>query len=123
MMKKFLKSLSLVMALVMCFTMVFTAAVSADEATPTITFGVKDSVALIYPEISSVLINKGTENDIVFNVITDEKLVAPVVKGQSVGCVQIFANGKVIAEYDINAESDVEKLTFFSALYKLFSCF
>lgn len=44
MMKKFLKSLSLVMALVMCFTMVFTAAVSADEATPTITFGVKDSV-------------------------------------------------------------------------------
>lgn len=44
MMKKFLKSLSLVMALVMCFTMVFTAAVSADGATPTITFGVKDSV-------------------------------------------------------------------------------
>ena len=86
-------------------------------------FGVKDSVALIYPEISSVLINKGTENDIVFNVVTDEKLVAPVVKGQSVGCVQILANGKVIAEYDITAESDVEKLTFFSALYKLFSCF
>lgn len=86
-------------------------------------FGVKDSVALIYPEISSVLINKGTENDIVFNVITDEKLVAPVVKGQSVGCVQILANGKVITEYDITAESDVEKLTFFSALYKLFSCF
>ena len=86
-------------------------------------FGVKDSVALIYPEISSVLINKGTENDIVFNVVTDEKLVAPVVKGQSVGCVQILANGKVITEYDITAESDVEKLTFFSALYKLFSCF
>lgn len=43
-MKKFLKSLSLVMALVMCFTMVFTAAVSADGANPAITFGVADSV-------------------------------------------------------------------------------
>lgn len=35
MMKKFLRSLSLVMALVMCFTMVFTAAVSAEEDTTT----------------------------------------------------------------------------------------
>lgn len=43
-MKKFLKSLSLVMALVMCFTMVFTAVVSADGANPAITFGVADSV-------------------------------------------------------------------------------
>lgn len=34
-MKKFLRSLSLVMALVMCFTMVFTAAVSAEEDTTT----------------------------------------------------------------------------------------
>ncbi len=86
-------------------------------------FGEKDYVNVIYPEIPAVLINKGTSNNITINIITEEYLEAPVVKGQKTGCVQVFSDGKVLAEYDVTAESDVNKLTFFSAVYRLFTCF
>lgn len=80
MMKKFLKSLSLVMALVMCFTMVFTAAVSADGATPTITFGVKDSVE---PGTVSITVDAanfadvaGVQGEITVGGLTDAAVAA-----------------------------------------------
>ena len=84
MMKKFLKSLSLVMALVMCFTMVFTAAVSADEATPTITFGVKDSVE---PGAVSITVDAanfadvaGVQGEITVAGLDDAAVVAGTIK-------------------------------------------
>lgn len=80
MMKKFLKSLSLVMALVMCFTMVFTAAVSADGATPAITFGVADSVE---PGTVSITVDAtnfadvaGVQGEITVGGLTDAAVVA-----------------------------------------------
>lgn len=88
-----------------------------------VNFGEKDYVNVIYPEIPAVLINKGTSNNITINILTEEYLEAPVIKGQKTGCVQVFSDGKVLAEYDVTAESDVNKLTFFSAVYRLFTCF
>ena len=79
-MKKFLKSLSLVMALVMCFTMVFTAAVSADGATPAITFGVADSVepgaVTITVDAANFADVAGVQGEITVGGLTDAAVVA-----------------------------------------------
>ncbi len=86
-------------------------------------FGEKDYVNIIYPDIPPVLINKGKSESISVNIVNEESLTAPVAKAQKVGSVQIVSDEKIIAEYDVTTEADVNKLTFFSAIYRLFTCF
>ncbi|MBR5233576.1 MAG: D-alanyl-D-alanine carboxypeptidase [Clostridia bacterium] len=89
--------------------------------TISVDLGVKDEVNVLYPEIPSVLINKGKSDKIKVNIITQDGISAPVTQGQKVGVIQILSGEKILSECDITAEKAVEKLTFFTAMHKILS--
>ncbi len=77
------------------------------------------TVSLNTPDIKSLLLKKGSEKDIKVDVEIEEKLKAPISKGQTVGKITInLSNGETI-DYNITAEKDVEKLTIFDYALKL----
>ena len=88
-----------------------------------VNLGVKDYAELIYNEIPTVLVNKGNSDKISVNVINDDGVDAPVVKGQKIGTVQVFLGEKILAESDIISAETVEKLTFFKAIYRMLTSF
>lgn len=71
--------------------------------------GIDKSVNAVLNGNCGVLLKKGTENNVVQNVQLEEKLFAPVEKGQKIGVVTYSVDGSVIQSIDIIAESKVVK--------------
>lgn len=88
-----------------------------------VSFGDKDNVGIVIPEIPSVLINKGKSAEITVTVDIAESLEAPVAEGQKTGVVQVKSGDKIIMEYDIVSAENISKLTFLSALLRLITSF
>ena len=61
-----------------------------------VSFGDKDYVEIVMPEIPSVLINKGKAAEISVTVDVTESLEAPVAEGQKTGVVQVVSGDKII---------------------------
>ncbi len=88
-----------------------------------VSFGDKDNVGIVIPEIPSVLINKGKSAEITVTVDIAESLEAPVAEGQKTGVIQVKSGDKIIMEYDIVSAENISKLTFLSALLRLITSF
>lgn len=88
-----------------------------------VSFGDKDYVEIVMPEIPSVLINKGKAAEISVTVDVTESLEAPVAEGQKTGVVQVVSGDKIIMEYDIVSAENINKLNFLSALLRLITSF
>lgn len=88
-----------------------------------VSFGDKDNVGIVIPEIPSVLINKGKSAEITVTVDIAESLEAPVAEGQKTGVIQVKSGDKTIMEYDIVSAENISKLTFLSALLRLITSF
>ena len=88
-----------------------------------VSFGDKDNVGIVIPEIPSVLINKGKSAEITVTVDIVGNLEAPVAEGQKTGVVQVKSGDKIILEYDIVSAENISKLTFLSALLRLITSF
>lgn len=101
---------------------IYTPTAEYEESIPVL-FGEKDCVNVVIPDMSSVLINKGASKNITVDVSTDENVTAPVEKNQTVGKVQVKNGEAVVAEYDIVTAEQIEKLSFFGAVYKLLTSF
>lgn len=85
--------------------------------------GRDEYVALELPEISPILINKGMSGSITVTSEYDASAEAPVEQGQPLGKVRVYTDGELLTEYDLRAENAVEKLNFFTAIYKLLTSF
>ncbi len=77
--------------------------------------GQKVSVKVNLPELIPVLIKKGESEDVKVEVKMKTKLNAPVNKNENIGKVQVVLKDKVVREYSIKSEFEVEKLTFFDS--------
>ena len=69
-------------------------------------------------EQRGMLIQKGKSEKISYEIKMHEQIKAPVVKNQKVGSVLYFCDGNKIAEFDIVATADIEKLTFRDLIVK-----
>ena len=71
--------------------------------------GVEKNVDAVLSGTCGILLKKGNEGDVVQNVQIDEKLSAPVEKGQKIGCVTFTLDGEVLQSVDILADREVKK--------------
>lgn len=102
---------------------IYTPSADSDVLDIPVLFGEKDSVGVVVPEMSSILINKGTSQNITVDFQTDENITAPVEENQTVGKVTVKNGESVLSEYDIVVCEKVDKLSFFGAFFKLLTSF
>lgn len=69
------------------------------------------------------LIEKGKENEVKSDIVINEEVEAPVIKGQVVGKITYSLGDEILAEYDITALNDIDKLSFSSVFGILFRQF
>ncbi len=81
--------------------------------------GEDDTVSVKLPSVSPVLLKKGEEEKVRISAELSERIEAPVIKGQTVGRVNVFIGKKLVKKYDISAAKEVKKLTLYTALVKV----
>ena len=80
--------------------------------------GVKNICACEYPSYSTLL-PKGKNKNVVTEFLINEKIPAPIAKGDVVGKVKYLLDGNILSECDIIAAEDVEKISFFGLLDRM----
>lgn len=83
--------------------------------------GEKDDVEAVAEQSPSILIGKGKEKSITQKVSLVANVMAPVIKGQVVGQITFWADGKQVGTVMVKAGEGVGKLTFARAFAKLFT--
>jgi D-alanyl-D-alanine carboxypeptidase (penicillin-binding protein 5/6) len=79
-----------------------------------------DDVQAVADASPSILVGKGKENGITQKVSFVPNVLAPVVKGQVVGQITFWADGKNVGTVMLKANQAVGKMTFFKAYGRLF---
>jgi len=100
---------------------IYTPDIALDENnTVKVLHGEKNEVGLYAEGVRDILLSKGASSGITQEAVIDEEAEAPVIKGQKLGSVSLYAGTVKIAEYDLKASDDVNKMTFFFALKRIF---
>ncbi len=85
--------------------------------------GMESAVAVEAEEPAGMVVPKGREGELVCETILDEKLIAPVEAGQTVGKILYSLDGETLAEVPVRAAGSVGELTLATAwLYLLRAC-
>jgi len=71
--------------------------------------GIEKSVNAVLSGNCGVLMKKGTESNVVQSIQLEEKLSAPIAKGQKIGSVVYTLDGKVLQSIDVVSEIEVKK--------------
>jgi D-alanyl-D-alanine carboxypeptidase (penicillin-binding protein 5/6) len=80
--------------------------------------GISDSCGAEYPSVTALL-QKGKHKNVQTEILLDEKVSAPIKKGERVGTVRYILGGEVLAELDIKSTEDVPKISFFELLRRM----
>ena len=72
--------------------------------------GTVASVDVIYETDSGALIKKGEKNNVISQIVLDEKISAPIQKGQKLGEIHYLLNDDIIATTNLVAKQEVKKL-------------
>lgn len=83
--------------------------------------GRSDSVGVLMPRISPLIIKKGEEDKVRVDVELCDDVEAPVCKNQTLGTVKITVSEKGVSEYKLTASNEVEKLNIIDAMLKIFN--
>ncbi len=73
------------------------------------------------PSVTSVLVPKGREGDIVQNVELAASVEAPVESNQTLGTVTVSLDGEVLGRYNLTAPHYVDRLTFGTVFCRMLS--
>lgn len=73
--------------------------------------GVKNTCVCEYAPYTQ-LMAKGKNKSVQTEILIDERIPAPIRKGERVGTVRFISEGKVIHEEDITASEDVDRISF-----------
>lgn len=76
--------------------------------------GVKQQISAILEEDAGTLVEKNKEKNITQNLTLEEKIDAPVKKGQKLGEITFSLEGKTLSTINIIAQEDVEKINLFN---------
>ncbi len=82
--------------------------------------GMKSSVKTTVDGGEAILISKGNQESIESKIQLKKEFTAPIAKGQTLGKVVYYEDGKEIASSPIKAQSTVEAVNFFGVLERLF---
>lgn len=77
----------------------------------TVNKGINNSVDAILENSCGALVKKGEDKNLEQNVVMENSISAPVVKGQKLGEVNFFINGEIVGTSNIVASSDVKKIS------------
>lgn len=80
--------------------------------TAEITKGVSQTVEAVFESSASVIIKKGLEKSVTQNIVIDENLEAPIVKGQKIGTANYTLNDEIVATVNLVANDDIKKSGF-----------
>lgn len=90
--------------------------------TVNISKGNKNDVNLIYEESSGILLKKSNKDNISQNVIINQnKLVAPIYKGDVLGKIEYLINGNIECSVNLIADDDVSRKSATSTFSYIFS--
>lgn len=89
--------------------------------TITVNKGVQNEVNAVYETAPALLIKKGEESNITYDISLNDSISAPVSQGQILGTVTYSSNGNVLLTTNLVAESAVEKSGFFNITKNIFS--
>lgn len=89
--------------------------------TITVNKGVQNEVNAVYETAPALLIKKGEESNITYDISLNDSITAPVSQGQILGTVTYSSNGNVLLTTNLVAESAVEKSGFFNITKNIFS--
>ena len=84
--------------------------------------GVSDTCGTEYPTFTALL-QKGKHKSVQTELLLDERVSAPIRKGDRVGTIRYILDGDVLAEADITATEDVPKIGFFELLRRMFGIY
>ncbi len=76
--------------------------------------GVEQCLALVLDKTAGTLIKKGQEKAIEQNIIIEENIQAPIIKGQKLGEVTFTLNGEIIDKVELVASKEVRKINIFN---------
>ena len=89
--------------------------------TITVNKGIQNEVNAVYETTPALLIKKGEESNITYDISLNDSIPAPVSQGQILGTVTYSSNGNVLLTTNLVAESAVEKSGFFNITKNIFS--
>lgn len=78
-----------------------------------------DMADVSFSGIQPILIKRGQESELTVSIDMCTDVEAPVVKGQTLGTVNIAIGKEVISTCNITSSNDIEKLSFFDSLLKV----
>jgi D-alanyl-D-alanine carboxypeptidase (penicillin-binding protein 5/6) len=81
--------------------------------------GVKTKINGLLEQDVSVTYKKGEIDKITKEAVMQEKLTAPVVKGQVIGEMVYRINGNVVGKSDITAETDIKKASWITLFFRM----
>ena len=83
--------------------------------------GVQNEVNAVYETSPSLLIQKGEESNITYEINLNDSIQAPVDKGQILGTITYSMNGNVLLRTNLVAENSIEKSGFLNITKNIFS--
>ena len=84
--------------------------------------GVKNTCKCEYAPFT-LLMSKGKNKTVQTEFLIDEKIPAPIKKGDRVGCVRYISDGNILDEGEITASEEVEKISFLRLFYRMIGIF
>lgn len=84
--------------------------------------GEKEYITPQVPKVSSVLVPKGREADIVQDINLSAQVEAPVEANQVLGTVSVKLDGETIGKYNLTCPEYVERLSFSAVFMRMLGC-
>lgn len=81
--------------------------------------GKQEKVTVVSASDASACVKRGREADVKIETSIDERVVAPVKKGQKLGKMAAYLDGQEIASVDLVAKDDVERGSIFQILFRM----
>ena len=97
------------------------AQVAPDQALHTIpvTMGEKECVQPVFPGSGRLLVEKAQAGALETTVTLEERVEAPVARGQQLGTLTVTAGGETIASLPLTAGEDVARMTYWDIVQKM----
>lgn len=94
-------------------------AVDEEAATVDVEKGMDDSVKAVVKTQVTALTEKGKKEELTFKVNTDEKVTAPIKKGDKIGEIVYYVGSEEVGKSDLVAKNDVERANILKNINKL----
>ena len=86
-----------------------------------VTKGISQEINAIYETSPSVLIKKGEESGITYELNLNDSIQAPITQGQQLGTIKYYLNGSELETVSLVAESSVEKIGLLNMAKSIFN--